>query len=343
MLPRARSSLLRLSLPLVLVALGACGTSGGDQPARVHQPIERFADDFERVDDLDGIAGYPGLPHGLFPEDGSRWDQLQNTHPGTNTLARVAARGGYALEASAGGRSGEEASKMALGRTRGFAFRPGQIVRLRADLRVEAPTDAPFVASTLIDLEDGDDVVIDGRPAGAGLRVRVSDGGHLQLDRGELLGSDDGVEAPHFRLSNFTSAWPMPTRAWVTIEAIVKLGCQVPRSTVGPLDTTFDAAVTAAWCELYVTPAGGARTLVLRQQGTTYLDRELGLPLLDAAGVAWTWREDDDYDVVQFGLTNNRSHVDQRLLVDDVLVETLPSPAAGPARDAPPMGLAMRR
>jgi hypothetical protein len=308
--------------------LMACGGDGSAKlpPRPVIPTVDRFTDTFDDLGPGPEVAGSPGVPRALFADDLSRWDQLQNTDPGTNTLAVVEARGGRALSAFAVGKPGEQASKMGLGKQTQLSFGRGDVVRVSARFFADGATMTPFVGSTLIDLEDSDDLFINGDASGAGLRVRITDTGRVQLDRGELIGSDDGVAAPQFRLSNFTNEATFPVDRWVTLEAVVKLGTGVPRSTRGPIDDTFDAATTEAWCELFVTVETGARELVLRQRGTTWLDREVGAPLLERAGVSWAWREAYDYNSVQFGLTNNRSQRDQRLQFDDVLVEKLSGP-----------------
>lgn len=265
------------------------------------------------------VAGYPELPEALFPADGSRWTKLNNTHPDTNTLAWVP--DGF-LRMSAVGLSGTPASKMDIEKALGLAFREGDILRVRVDLRVPGAPGDTFPDNTFIDIEDSDDLRLDGVPTGAGLRIRTNDRGHLAVDRGELLG-EGGAEPP--RLDNFNSQYLLPVGEWVTVEATIKLGVNVPMSDVAPIDPRFDAATTAAWVELYVTTAQTPRELVLRQPGTTFLDRTLGPDLVAEAlpDVDVEWPEDLDFNSFQVGMTNNVSASDRSLEIDNVRVDVI--------------------
>ncbi len=263
------------------------------------------------------------LPEALFAQDGSRWTQIQNTHPGENWAAHATEDGQDVLRFFAAGQPGEEASKMDLGRGIGFELAQGDVVVLGADFFVEGERGI-LSDNTLLDLEDTDDLTIDGQLPGAGLRVRTNAAGQLALDRGELLGSDAG-EPPHFRLGNMSSDHVLPVGVWVRVEAVIKLGVGVERSTQGPIDDTFDAEQTEAWCELWVQPRGEPSVMVMRQKGTTFLDRQAGLELLaqELPDATVEWPEALDYNSFQAGLTNNRSGVDQQLLMDNVRLETL--------------------
>ncbi len=284
-----------------------------------------FADDFDDLgppyrpeDEQNG----PFVPRDLFPEDGSRWTQIQNTHPGTNVLAYQQDVGVVRFFAS--GQDDGVASKMDLSRELGFEFGPGDVAYIGADLYV-ADSGTNFANNTLIDLEDTDDLIIDGELQGAGLRLRTNDDGKLVLDRGEILGVD-GDEDPHFRLGSMKSNFTLPTNAWVRIELIIRLGIGVRQSTTQPIDMSFDGSSTAAWCEIWVTnPGEGQPTLVMRQMGTTFLDRALGLALIktQAPDMQVEWPDMVDYNSIQIGLTNNRSGSDQQMAIDRVQVARL--------------------
>lgn len=280
-----------------------------------------FMDDFEGLGPP-FVEGYDGLPEALF--DAARWTQLQNDPDGTNRAEWIPSRGGGAMRFVAFGQPDGVASKMDLGRGIGFEFRIGDVVLLGADVFVEGDA-AILPDNTLIDLEDTDDLMLGDRFAGAGLRVRTNGSGRLVLDRGELVGSDLG-EPAHFVLESMNSAYVLPVGQWVRIEAVVKLGVGVGINVDGGVvDASFDADTTDAWCELWVQPEGEERRLVMRQRGTTFLDRDVGVDLLarDAPDTVFVWPEGLDYNSVQAGLTNNRSTVDQRLLLDNVRIERL--------------------
>lgn len=342
------------SVGLALVVTAGCGADGGPSPtpgeatttatspSAVSNPDTGgtdadsstgsvgsrsivFAEEFEDLASSGLLeAPYAELPTGLFPEDRSRWTQIQDTHIGSNQIRLTDGRQGRAVESRAIAGAPEEAVKMALGK-QNLSFSQGDVVRLQADFYVDPESSSPFVENTLLDLEDGDDLLLDGVPPTAGLRLKVDETGYLAIDRGELLGSD-GTEAPHFRLSSLGSATPLPVGEWVTVEVIVKLGFGVPASRRGPIDDAFDPEDTPAWAEIWITPvASGERLLVMRQQGTTFLDRETGLSLLaaEAPHLEVTWPAGYDFDTFQVGLTNNRSELPQRLRIDNVLVERL--------------------
>ncbi len=120
------------------------------------------------------------------------------------------------------------------GRGIGFELAQGDVVVLGADFFVEGERGV-LSDNTLLDLEDTDDLTIDGELPGAGLRLRTNAAGQLALDRGELLGSDTG-EPPHFRLGNMSSDYVLPVGGWVRVEAVIKLGVGVERSTRGPIE-----------------------------------------------------------------------------------------------------------
>ncbi|MFN3220280.1 MAG: hypothetical protein ACE367_27615 [Acidimicrobiales bacterium] len=301
------------------------GTDPSSSTGSVGSRSIMFAEDFEDLTSSDLLeAPYAEIPSELFPEDRSRWTQIQDTHVGSNEIRLAGGRQGRAIEARAIAGAPEEAVKMALGK-QNLSFSEGDVVRLQADFFVDPESGSPFVDNTLLDLEDGDDLLLDGVPPTAGLRLKVDEAGYLAIDRGELLGSD-ATEAPHFRLSSLGSATPLPVGEWVTVEVIVRLGFGVPASRRGPIDDAFDPEDTPAWAEIWITPlTSGERLLVMRQQGTTFLDRETGLSLLaaEAPQLEVTWPEDYDYDTFQVGLTNNRSELPQRLRIDNVFVERL--------------------
>lgn len=309
---------------------------GGIADAKVGDALDAYRDQdpsppnmvlFE--DDFDGL-GPPYLPEfappsfvpaALFPDDGSRWTQIQNSAPDRSWIDYDAEH--QALRFFAVGLADNVASKMDVGRDAGIELGPGMVVRLAADVFVEGGGET-LPDNTLIDLEDTDDLTLDGMVPGAGLRLRTDQAGRLALDRGELLGSD-AAEPPHFRLQTLRSDYRLPVGRWVRIEAIVRLGVGVPMSTEGPLDMTFDAHGTRAWCEIWVEPRGSERQLVMRQKGTTFLDRETGLALLaaEAPGFDVQWPTTLDYNSLQVGLTNNRSTLDRQMLVDNVQIERL--------------------
>jgi hypothetical protein len=163
----------------------------------------------------------------------------------------------------------------------------------------------------------------DGVGTGAGLRLRVDAEGQIALDRGEIIGGDDGVSAPD-RLSTLRSERVAPVGSWFTIGAIVKLGIGVPRSTVGPIDASFDGHATAAWCEIYFTPEGGSRELILRMKDSTFHDRDALFELLASLPEPPVVERPDDgvtFETFQIGCTNNRSTRDVRMLVDAVLLD----------------------
>jgi hypothetical protein len=294
-------------------------TDDGDTPP----VVTRFEEDFE-VSGPPFAMGYPELPLALLPSDGSRWTQIQDDHFGRSRIGVTTHDSSRVLYAFAVAEVGDVSSKMDLGKQTGLRLREGETVRIKADMFVDGSVSSSINNNTLIDLENHADIQLDGTALGPGLRIRTNDIGNLALDRGELVGSD-GDEPPHLRLGGFHSTTAVPIGTWFTIEAVIKLGTGVPRSTTTPIDDTFDAASTAAWCELYIGPRGGQRELAVRMQGTTFLDRELGVPLIEAMVPDSTlvWPTDISYDQFQIGLTNNKSNLDQRLLVDNILIETL--------------------
>ena len=292
-----------------------------------------FQDTFKNLGPpyVDGYDQSPWtLPEALFPRDETRWTQLQNTHPGENRMGYDGALGAVRFFAS--GQADGVASKMGIGRGAGLELREGDTVLVGADFYVEESVSA-LKSSTLIDIEDTDDLTIDGDEAGAGLRVRINDQGRLSLDRGELIGSDAG-EPAHFRLNSMTSEYELPGDTWVRVEALLRLGSGVERSATGPIDATFAADKTPAWCELWIEPRGGERRMVLRQKGTTFLDRRIGLEVFatEAPDVVVSWPRDLDFNSIQVGLTNNRSTIAQQLLVDNVRIERLEQAGPPPGR-----------
>lgn len=271
-----------------------------------------FEDDLQ-VDNPDDIIPGVGLPTELFPEDASRWTSVQNSHPGENTMVW---EDGH-VRFVALGRPDPEASKADVGRAL-LTVGMGDTVRLRARLRFDGSVGTAPTSTTLLDLEEFDDIRIDGEGTGAGLRVRLDARGFIELNRGELVPALTDAD----RMRGLKSTTTLPVDVWVQVEAIVKLGIATPASTIEPIDTTFDADTTDAWCALWLTPEGGERTLVMRQQGTTFIDRAVWEERLAelAPDLVVEWSDTVTYDTFQVGLTNNRSEVDQALAIDDIEV-----------------------
>ena len=279
-----------------------------------------FSDDFDRLRPP-FLEEYPGLPASLFSKE--RWTQLQHVPPrAEHSIEWVVADGDGVISMLARGQPSPEASKIDLGRTVGLSFVEGDIVELSMDLYVD-----PLVGSgqlrttTLLDLEDGDDIMLDGEFPTPGLRVSVDDEGRLMLDRGEIPGRETPGADAVLRLSNLRSEYVVPAGRWLKIEAIVKLGIGTPTSQV-PIDETYDRARTSGWCELYVTESGGSRELVLRMAGATSFDADAAFEVIPnkAPDVTLRWPEVVDFDTFQAGLTNNRSTIDERISIDDVRV-----------------------
>lgn len=272
-----------------------------------------LSDDFDDPVEPPLVPDYAQLPRSLFPEDGSRWTQIQNTHPQLNTMRLASLEDRRFLACFASGQNIGVASKMDVGRSGGIRFESGDQARITMVLRLEGP--APFVDHTLIDLEDTDDLFLEGNNPGAGLRIRTDLQGRLALDRGELPGFE-GPEGPlEVRLRNQRSESVLPVGRWFEIEARLKLGVQVAQSTSAPIDESV-AETDAAWVELRVDGA-----LVLRARGSNFLDRQAteAALLQEAPNTPYSWAEKTiDFDSFQVGATNNRSGVDGEVWVDRV-------------------------
>ncbi|MEO0813937.1 MAG: hypothetical protein AAFY60_13805, partial [Myxococcota bacterium] len=217
----------------------------------------RFVDDFEDLP-LGRIGSSDIDQDRLF--NVSRWTQLQVTAGSENRLDVVEDADSRQVRCTAESLGGERASKADLGK-QNLPVGEGQIVNVSFRLFVEE-AEGGFVRSTFFDLEDADELVVNGQPAGAGIRVRVDDAGFLQVDRGELVGSDVG-EAPHFRLANMTSDKRVELRRWLTVRMRAKLGVDEPLSTVEPIDLSFTEDEASSWVELFVAEANGPEELVL--------------------------------------------------------------------------------
>jgi len=316
-------------LLLVVAALGGCGdddSPAADLGARDAGPCEPgwallFEDGFEVDSETPTVDGYPALPRALFPEDGTRWTQIQNSHEGENAMALVDGPSGRALECLASGQPDGVASKMDVGR-QPFDFLAGDRVRITASLWVDGP-EATFADNTLIDLEDSDDVRIDGDFAGAGLRIRTDGEGRLALDRGEIPGREGPGTMALTRLSTLRSDYVFPLREWVEVEVTLQLGVDVAPSTTA-IDETFDEAITAGWVTVRVREEADAEPrLVLRMAGTTTLDPDALREVVEreAPGTSLSVDEPIDLDSFQIGATNNRSTVDAAVRVDAVRIE----------------------
>ncbi len=259
------------------------------------------------------VPGYAELPRALFPEDGSRWTQIQNTHPQINTMRLAALEGRRFLASFAAGQNMGVASKMDVGRSGGLSFQAGDLVRIKAVLRLEGPS--PFGDHTLIGLEDTDDLFLEGCSPGAGLRIRTDAQGRLALDRGELPGFEGPKGQLELRLSTQRSETVLPVGRWFEVEALLKLGVQVARSTSAPIDESVTETDTA-WVELRVNG-----TLVLRARGSNFLDRQAveAALLQEAPNTPYSWADKAlDFDSFQVGATNNRSGLDGEVWVDRV-------------------------
>ena len=282
-----------------------------------------FADDFDDVEGPPFVEGYDALPLALFPEDRSRWTQIQNTNEGENTMAVVDVDGGRALECFAAGLPDPEASKMDVGRD-GFAFAAGDRVRLGTRLWFDHSVADVLPSNTLVDLEDSDDVVEGGESAGAGLRIMTDAEGRLTVNRGEIPGREVEGEPAVIRLSTMRSDYVVPEGRWVHVELTLQLGVDVTRSDEVIAD--FDAETTAAWSELRVREEGEAEArLVLRMAGTNMLDAAALREVVEREdpGADISIAEPITYDALQVGATNNRSEEDVLIRVDDVTVEHL--------------------
>lgn len=282
------------------------------------EPEVMFADAFEKLGPP-YLTEHPLLPEALFARD--RWTQLQHVPPRAGHVAQWLDGDGDGHIAFLGlGQPSPDAAKIDLGRTTGISFVEGDVVHLAMDVWIDPDVGSGELRSTtLIDLEDGDDIMVDGEFPTPGLRVAVDAKGRLMLDRGELPGREAPGAEPVLRLSNLRSSWIAPTGVWFRIEAVVKLGIGATTSGV-TIDETFDGDETPGWCELYVTQAEGDRVLVLRMAGATAFDAEAALEVIprEAPEVELVWPELVDFDTFQVGLTNNRSTADERISIDDV-------------------------
>ena len=211
---------------------------------------------------------------------------------------------------------------MDLGKETQTRFEPGETAALKASFYVDSSVGADLLTSTtLIDLEDSNDISIDGVVPTAGLRLAVNEAGNFILDRGELPGREtvDGEAVP--RLSNFASDAAVPMVHWFTLEAVIKLGIGVDTSELA-IDAGFDAAQTPGWCELYLGTGDAVPELILRMAGATAFDKDAALEIFAATDPAAVvrWPDVVDFDLVQVGATNNRSTFDVLLQMDDVSV-----------------------
>ncbi|MFK7989014.1 MAG: hypothetical protein AB8I08_23555 [Sandaracinaceae bacterium] len=313
------------------LCLGGCGSSGPADAGSFDAgppPIDGvardggagtwstvFEDDFSDTLSPPFVEDYEALPMALFADDGSRWTQIQNSHPGQNDLALMELEDAAFMTFLATGQADGVASKSDLGRGGDLVFGDGDVVRITAVMRLRGPT--PFADNTLIDLEDTDDLFIDDENPGAGLRVRTNSEGQLALDRGEIPGSEDGVEAPEPRLSTLRSDFVLPTGEWFHLEVTLRLGTRVARSAAALSD--FDETGSRAWVEMRV---DGEQ--VLRMEGSNLLERGATDEVLarDAPELSVRWADDEiDYDSLQIGATNNRSGTDCRVDVASVVVQ----------------------
>ncbi len=290
-----------------------------------------FADDFE---DLGPpyVEGFPELPLALFDE--SRWTQLQIDPPDAPQEIRWdQSEGNGVIAMHSVGQPPEVASKIDLGSGTTIRLAPDQTVRIRASLFVESGPQ-PWVSTTLLDLEDGDDILIDGVPPTPGLRVAVDEDGFIVLDRGEIPGREAPGADPVLRLSTIRSGAPVPLDQWFELDVVIRLGVGVMTS-AEPVDVSFDLASTPGWCVMTLRPTDGEPELILRAAGAMAFDREAALEVFAevAPELEIEWPPTVDFDVFQAGITNNRSTFDEGLRMDDIVVSRVDSLPCGPALD----------
>jgi len=232
------------------------------------------------------------------------------------------------------GQPPEVASKIDLGSGTTVRLAPDETVRIRASLFVESGPQ-PWVSTTLLDLEDGDDILLDGVPPTPGLRVAVDEDGFIVLDRGEIPGREAPDAAPVLRLSTIHSDVPVPTDEWFELDVVIRLGVGVATSSE-PVDVSFDLESTPGWCVVTLRRATDAEPeLILRAAGAMAFDREAGLEAIEqvAPELEVQWPPTVDFDVFQAGITNNRSTYDEGLRMDDIVVSRVDSLPCGPALD----------
>lgn len=309
-------------LALVLIACGDDGTDAdmdaGTSDVGTDAPADASGADWvlefeDMLDDVDGpfVPDYATLPLSLFPDDGSRWTQIQNTHEGDNTMGMVMRDGATALQCFASAQPEGTASKMDVGR-QAFAFTSGDRVRITTRLMLLGAS--PFDENTLIDLEDSDDLLLDGENPGAGLRIRTDAAGRVALDRGELPGRETADGEAVARLSTLRSDTVLPVGSWFELETVLQLGLE-PRSESGPLD---DIEGANAWVEIRLDGEP-----VLRARGSNFFDQSALDEVVEGMDVTVSWVDDTiDFDSFQIGATNNRSGMDREVLVDWVRIES---------------------
>lgn len=291
----------------------------------VNEPwVVDFEEDFEGFAGSADLPGSPGLPERLFAEDGSRWTQVQLSHPDLNRVElQQRDRDGQTetvLACTASGQGDEVASKADLGR-QGFDYQTGSQVRITADLYLDPGIGENVMRdNTLIDLEDTTDLIVNGSSPGAGLRLRVDGQGRLALDRGEVPGREQPGAAPVPRLSTLRSDYVPPVRQWITLTMTLQLGTGAATS-----QTSIDPAISnePAWVEVEVSSPGSAES-VLAMAGTNMLDPLAIREVFDELDPDAEVRIPDNltYDSLQVCATNNRSGRDVLVMVDNLVVES---------------------
>jgi len=226
----------------------------------------------------------------LFPNDGSRWSNLQQVNPngGENRIAienTIVSEGNNSLRINA------EASNNILSKADiekgGFSAPPGSTVRLSADFYIASTDNLENLL--LIDLECcscWDPTVPDNQCPGIRLMMKEND--HLSIERGKILGS-----------TFVQTEVPFPRNEWVNV--IWELNLSQENDGINKLSINNQEVISESGINM---PNAGLFETEFSDHG---IDFELPEPV--------------SYERFQIGATANQTQFDLELFVDDVRFE----------------------